>query len=69
MRSLAADPEVGANFLVLLITKRDNDGRFQATATVFLANSPPLLALLQVETEPAPKTGVLMQWLRGILSF
>lgn len=68
MRSLAADPEVGANFLVLLITKRDRDGRFQATATVFLANAPPLLAPLQVETEPAPKTGDLMQWLRGILS-
>jgi integrative and conjugative element protein (TIGR02256 family) len=67
MQSLAADPEVGANFLVLLITKRDSDGRFQATATVFLANSPPLLAPLQVETEPAPKTRVLIHWLRGIM--
>lgn len=66
MQSLAADPEVGASFLVLLVAKRDNDGRFQATATVFLANLPPLLAPLQVETEPPPKTGVLMQWLRGI---
>ncbi len=69
MRSLVADPEVGANFLVLLITKRDSDGHFQATATVFLANSPSLPATFQVETEPAPKSWVLIQWLLGIFSF
>jgi [CysO sulfur-carrier protein]-S-L-cysteine hydrolase len=58
MGELAADADVGANFLVLLIAKRNNDGRFEATATAFVANSSPLPVSLQSDmTEPAPELG------------
>lgn len=69
MRSLAADPEVGVNFLVLLIAKRENGGQFHATATAFTASLPPLPVLLHRDTtEPACKAGTLMHWLRRIVS-
>lgn len=69
MRSMAADPTVGANFLILLIAKRDDAGRFQATATAFAANSSPLPVPLEDDPKSSVAEGAaLARWVRGIFS-
>jgi integrative and conjugative element protein (TIGR02256 family) len=69
MRSMAADSTVGANFLILLIAQRDNAGHFQASATAFAANAPPLPVSLEVEP-PAPgaERATVARWVRAIFS-
>jgi integrative and conjugative element protein (TIGR02256 family) len=70
MQSLVVDATDGANFLVLLIAKQDHANRLQATATVFSANSRPLLVPLQNDAAgPVAEGGMLTQWLRRIFSF
>lgn len=70
MQTMAGDPSVGANFLILLIPKQDEAGRLQVTATAFFANSPPLLVPLQSEgAEPVAKGGILTLWFRRVFNF
>jgi integrative and conjugative element protein (TIGR02256 family) len=70
MQSMVADPTVGANFLVLLIAKQDHAKRLQATATVFSANSRPLLVPLQIDAAAhVADGGMLTRWFRRIFSF
>jgi integrative and conjugative element protein (TIGR02256 family) len=70
MQSMAADPTVGANFLILLIVKQDYAKRLQATATVFSGTSRPLLVLLQNDAAvPIAEGGMLTRWFRRIFSF
>ena len=57
MQSMAADPSVGANFLVLLIAKRDAAGNFQASATAFAAGSSPQYIDLEHELSPPVDEG------------
>jgi hypothetical protein len=66
MHSIICDPEVGANFLILLIAKRKEDGSFQATATAFAVDAPPLLVPLHHETTESEG---MMRRLRKIIGF
>jgi len=52
MREILTDPEVGANFLVLLIVRRSWTG-LQMSATVYTPNSDPEPARILVEIRPA----------------
>jgi hypothetical protein len=52
MQSMVSDPSVGANFLVLLIAKRNAAGDFQASATAFAAGSSP--QHVDLNHEPSP---------------
>jgi [CysO sulfur-carrier protein]-S-L-cysteine hydrolase len=70
MQTMAADPSVGSNFLILLIPRRDDAGRLQATATVFSASLPPLPVPIQSEgAEPITEGGILTRWFRRVFSF
>jgi integrative and conjugative element protein (TIGR02256 family) len=70
MQSMVIDPAVGANFLILLISKLGADQQLQATATAFRADASPLLVPLQADTEsPAAQEGIARRWLRKIFSF
>jgi integrative and conjugative element protein (TIGR02256 family) len=60
MQSTAADPSVGANFLILLIARRDAVGDFQASATAFAASSSPQLVSLEHESSPPAAEGGLL---------
>jgi hypothetical protein len=67
---MVADPSVGANFLVLLIAKRDAAGNFQASATAYAATSPPQLVPLEHEISPAvAESGLLSRLVRRMFSF
>jgi integrative and conjugative element protein (TIGR02256 family) len=50
MQSIADDPDVGANFVVLLITRLSDNDEFEATATVFRPCTEPVPALLIIES-------------------
>lgn len=70
MQCMAADPSVGANFLVLLIAKRDTGGNFQASATAFAGGSSPQHIDLEHELSPSlNEGGPLRQLARRILKF
>jgi integrative and conjugative element protein (TIGR02256 family) len=70
MRSMVADPAVGANFLVLLIAKRSFGGNFEASATLFTADAPPRHVALEHEPPlPAEENGPLKRLARRIFSF
>jgi hypothetical protein len=70
MQSMMADSSVGANFLVLLIAKRDSLGNFEASATLFTADSPPRFVTLDDEPPlPAEADGPLKRFARRIFSF
>lgn len=67
MQSIVGDPEVGVNFLVLLVVKRDGK-KVAATATGFTSHALPVSIPLGVEpgdTNPEEKKGV-SGWLRKI---
>lgn len=70
MLSMVADPSVGANFLVLMIAKRNSVGNFEASATLFTKNSSPVQ--VSIEREQSPQTeesGALRRLARRIFSF
>jgi integrative and conjugative element protein (TIGR02256 family) len=70
MQSLATDPTVGVNFLILLIAKRDAAGNFQASATAFAASSSPRHVALEHEpSSPEAEGGLLRRLARRMLSF
>jgi [CysO sulfur-carrier protein]-S-L-cysteine hydrolase len=69
MQSMVADPSVGVNFLILLIAKRDVSGNFQASGTLFTADSSPRHVTLESEpSPPADEGGVLKRFARRIFS-
>ena len=41
VQNIADDPEVGANFVVLLIVKLGRENKIDASATIFQTNTPP----------------------------
>jgi hypothetical protein len=66
---MVADPSVGANFLLLLIAKRNFFGNFEASATLFTADAPPRYIALENEPLlPAEADGPLKRLARRILS-
>jgi [CysO sulfur-carrier protein]-S-L-cysteine hydrolase len=70
MQSLAADPSVGANFLILLIARQDRSGNFQASATAFAEGSTPRqVALLHEASSTTAEGGRLRRLARRIFSF
>jgi integrative and conjugative element protein (TIGR02256 family) len=67
MQSIVDDPDVGANFLVLLIPKLGSRKRIEATATVFRARTLPLAVSLLAESDPdIQRRGTVSRWLRRI---
>ena len=67
MQSIVDDPNVGANFLVLLIPKLGSGKQFEATATAFRANALPLAVPLLAESDPdVQREGRASRWLRKI---
>jgi [CysO sulfur-carrier protein]-S-L-cysteine hydrolase len=70
MQSMVVDPSVGANFLVLLIAKRNSLGNFEASATLFTEDSPPShITLLDEPPLSASTDGPLKRFVRRIFSF
>ena len=67
MQSIVDDPDVGVNFLVLLIPRLDSNKDFEASATAFRARTRPLAVPLLMESEPFTEreTG-LSRWLHKI---
>jgi [CysO sulfur-carrier protein]-S-L-cysteine hydrolase len=66
MGSIASDPEVGANFLMLLIVKRSGK-QIEATATVFMPQTKPFSVPLTAEPEEeSPEETRLSKWLKKI---
>jgi hypothetical protein len=61
MQSIVEDPEVGVNFLILLICKRGAGGAIEATATAFQALNEPLAVPLALEVETGTQTATLGQ--------
>jgi integrative and conjugative element protein (TIGR02256 family) len=67
MQSIVDDPDVGANFLVLLIPKLGSRKQIEATATAFRARTLPLAVPLLAESESnAQREGGVSRWLRSI---
>jgi len=67
MQSIVDDPNVGVNFLVLLIPKLGSRKRFEATATAFRARTLPLsVLLLEASDLKAQREGGASGWLRGL---
>jgi integrative and conjugative element protein (TIGR02256 family) len=69
MQSLVEDPEVGANFLVLLVCKRAYGGKLEATATAFRALSEPLAVSIMLEAKTGAQTPSLRQQFRTLIGF
>jgi [CysO sulfur-carrier protein]-S-L-cysteine hydrolase len=70
IQSMVADPSIGANFLVLLIAKRNSLGSFEASATLFTVDGPPRHIALQDEPPlPAAADSPLKRFARRIFSF
>jgi integrative and conjugative element protein (TIGR02256 family) len=66
MQSIVSDPEVGANFLVLLIAKRSGK-RLEATATVFMPTTAPFCVPLLAEQDGGDQKGAsVSKWLKKI---
>jgi hypothetical protein len=51
MRGIITDPEVGANFVVLMIVKLSQTGEFDGTVTVFHSNGAEYRGELVIENE------------------
>jgi hypothetical protein len=66
MQSIVSDPDVGANFLTLLIAKRSGK-QLEATATIFMPATVPFSVSLSAEPgeENRDETPV-SKWLRKI---
>lgn len=64
MQSIVENPAVGANFLVLLVCKRNADGAIEASSTAFVAHTPPAPVPLAFE---ADTTLTMMQQVRNFL--
>jgi len=66
MQSIVSDPEVGANFLVLLIAKRSGK-EIEATATVFMPQMTPFSVPVSAEPEEENHEETrLSKWLKKI---
>jgi integrative and conjugative element protein (TIGR02256 family) len=67
MQSIVEDPEVGVNFLVLLVCRRSARGAIQATAVAFRSGTEPLAIPVALETETQDQTSTLRQRVRRFL--
>jgi len=67
MQAMVEDPDIGANFLVLLVCRLATGGKIAATATVFRAMSEPLIVPLTLENESAAQRPSLAQRLCRII--
>lgn len=66
MQSIVSDPDVGANFLVLLIARRMGK-EIEATATVFMPQTMPFSVPLAVEPDTeSPERTRISKWLKKI---
>lgn len=66
MQSIVKNPAVGVNFLVLLVCRRNADGTVEASATAFVAHSPPARVSIALEKDTSPTIG---QRVRNFLGF
>lgn len=70
MQSIVDDPDIGVNFLVLLIPKLSWRGRLEVSATAFRPHATPVSVDLETEpgAEGAEHSGIvrwLMKWVTG----
>jgi len=61
MQSIVEDPEVGVNFLILLVCKRGAGDALEASATAFRALNEPFAVTLAIEAETGIQTATLGQ--------
>ena len=67
MQSMASDPAVGANFLVLIVARLANDHGLECSATVFQEGILPLSVALQVEPDDLiSRQRTAYAWIRRI---
>jgi integrative and conjugative element protein (TIGR02256 family) len=64
MQSIVEDEAVGANFLILLVVKRNSRRRLDMSATVFVPHAAP--RQVEVETEMAGGGTTLCRWLSAM---
>jgi integrative and conjugative element protein (TIGR02256 family) len=67
MQSIVEDPDVGVNFLVLLVCKRAARGVIEATAVAFRAATEPLAIPVALEAGTQAQTSTLTQRFRRFL--
>lgn len=68
MQSMASDPAVGANFMVLIVAKLAHDHGLECSATVFQEGLIPLSVPLQAEPDDMiPSQGTAFAWIRRII--
>lgn len=67
MQSIVEDPDVGVNFLVLLVCKRAAWGAIEATAVACRTATEPLTISVALEAETQGQTSTLTQRFRRLL--
>jgi integrative and conjugative element protein (TIGR02256 family) len=67
MQSIVGDPEVGVNFLALLVV-RQVKRRIEATATVFMRTGTPVSIPVSPESEGSNKGWRISKWLRQVFN-
>lgn len=66
MQSLVNDPDIGSNFLVLLVAKAAGK-QVEASVTAFVPGAMPQQVGLKLEMEEKRKSGLLRTWMKKIL--
>jgi [CysO sulfur-carrier protein]-S-L-cysteine hydrolase len=67
MQSMLSDPDVGAHFLILLITKLSRTKGIETTVILFRPGEPPVEVPVLRESETLKRTqGTAQQWLRKL---
>jgi|ERR1017187_6119494 integrative and conjugative element protein (TIGR02256 family) len=70
MQSIVDDPDVGVNFLVLLIARLSNGKKLEVTAMAFRAGAPPVAISVSPETDSQVQSeSIAHPWLRKIFRF
>jgi hypothetical protein len=67
MQSIVEDPDVGVNFLVLLVCKRAADGALEAAAVAFRAATEPVGVPIVLEAQTPAQKPTLTQRFRRFL--
>ncbi len=67
MQAIVEDPDVGVNFLLLLVCKRSTAGAIEGTATAFRAASEPVPVPVTFEGKTKPKASSLGQRFRALI--
>jgi integrative and conjugative element protein (TIGR02256 family) len=69
MQSMVEDPDVGVNFLVLLVCKRATGVNIEISITAFRAGAEPIVVPVQFEAKPDVSDVGLVQRVRKLFGF